>query len=51
MPVFMRYHICDLSVATCQAVKNVPGYGFSCFPTGDAGLQASRRDWEPRKTN
>ena len=28
--------------------KAIPGYGFSCFPTGDAGLQESRRGWEPR---
>src|ERR1017187_4721960 len=30
--------------------KVIPGYGFSCFPTGDVGLQVSRRGWEPRKT-
>jgi hypothetical protein len=29
--------------------RAIPGYGFSCFPTGDAGLQESRRGWEPRK--
>ena len=28
----------------------ISGYGFSCFPTGDAGLQGSRRGWESRKT-
>jgi hypothetical protein len=49
---------CPGRVSGTQAVRNdrvryliekvIPGYGFSCFPTGDVGLQVSRRGWEPR---